>query len=278
MTSQFNLRGPEGAIIMSADRMVYGGPQVQSELAMGGYVIYVSALRPISLTVGNTRIDKPYLAIVPPYVRHSIACGEGVRAILIEAESVAPELLQDDRFQTANERAREWANRIESGFQRWQSATSALETATLDLFFFGERLPPRRLDQRISHAVAEIAAAPVGAGSRTTAIAKDVGLSPSRLRHLFGDQVGVPIRRYRAWKRLRNAIQIALQEPNLLKLAMAAGYADASHMCHSMKLFFGEQPSNVCGQWRRKIVARSSTSERDSTVQRILEHARDGVR
>src|SRR2546430_1470506 len=83
--------------------------------------------------------------------------------------------------------------------------------------------PPRRLDDRIRRAVDLIRDLPSARVSRTPSIAREVVLSPSRLRHLFGEQVGVPIRRYRAWKRLRNSIQIASQEPNLLTLAMAAG-------------------------------------------------------
>jgi AraC-like DNA-binding protein len=199
---------------------------------------------------------------VPPFTRHRVHSGARVRVILAETESVSPELLNEERFKPGAATARDWACRIEEAFQRWESAPATAEIPSLDMFFLGERLPPRRLDDRIRRAVDVIRDAPSSRSSRTPTIAKEVSLSPSRLRHLFGEQVEVPIRRYRAWKRLRNSIQIASQEPNLLTLAMAAGYADASHMCNSMKLYFGEQPSFIRAHWRKATVVQTNMSER----------------
>jgi AraC-like DNA-binding protein len=268
VTAQFNLHGPDNTIVISHDRTFFGGPQVRSELVLGGYAIYVSVVRPIQLTIDGVDTEKEFLAIIPPHVRHSIKCGDGVRSILVEAESVSPDLMSDERFHAGGEDARAWAHRIEAGFQRWHAGASSAETLSLDLFFFGERLPALHLDERIVHAVERIRNEPDAPASRTGVIAKDVALSPSRLRHLFGEQISIPIRRFRAWKRLRRSIHIALREPNLLKLAMAAGYSDASHMCHSMRHYFGEQPSFVCATWRRANVRQSWTSERDSLVDR----------
>ena len=38
-------------------------------------------------------------------------------------------------------------------------------------------------------------------------LSRSVGLSASRLQHLFAREVGVPLRRYRTWQRLRAAIR-----------------------------------------------------------------------
>jgi len=123
------------------------------------------------------------------------------------------------------------------------------------------------MDPRVARVAQRVAQAPDEPENETTALARAVGLSPSRLRHLFCEDVGAPIRTFRAWKRLRNAIQHALQEPNLLQLAMAAGYADATHLCHSVKTFFGEPPTFVYTHWRRANFLQTSTSEAGFAVE-----------
>lgn len=242
-------------IVMSRERMAFVGPQVQSELILGGYVIYASTGQPLRLMIDDVESEKSFLAIVPPYTKHSLtAAHEHVRSILIEAETVSPDLLRDPRFVSGGSEARSLATRIEKSFQSWKpTGAYNQETDAFDLFWFGERLPPRELEKRVSLVANRIRVAPDAAENDTSAIAKSVALSPSRLRHLFCEQVGVPIRRFRAWKRLRNVIRIAFEEPNILKVAMAAGYADATHLCHSVRLYFGEQPTFVCAHWRREL-------------------------
>ncbi len=235
--------------------MAFSGPQVQSELILGGYAIYVSTERPIVLSVNGVLAAKPFIAIVPPYTKHRLQTTHDVRSILVEAETVSSRLLEDERFHTGGPEARAWAGRIEESFQRCLSCADECEAKSFDLFFFGERLPRRQLDGRVALAAERLCAAPDASASELTAIARSVALSPSRLRHLFREQVGVTIRRFRAWKRLRNTMQIALLEPNILKVAMAAGYADATHLCHATRLFFGKQPSSVCAHWRRELRA-----------------------
>lgn len=250
MMSQFTRSDTENMIMMSQDRMAYSGPQVQSDVILGGYTIYASTEQPFPIIIDNVYTEKNFLTIVPPYTKHSLGDTHNVRSILVEAESASPEILYDDRFHSGEYRAREWAEQIEGSFQRWQTGTFNHETNSFDMFFLGEKLPPRKLDKRVDLAVNRVRVSPDGLDSDISAIAEDVSLSPSRLRHLFREQIGVPIRSFRSWKRIRNAIQLALQEPNILELAMAAGYADSTHLCHSAKFHFGKQPKFMCSIWR----------------------------
>jgi AraC-like DNA-binding protein len=268
MTSQFDQCGPENMIIMSRDRMAFGGPQVASELVLGGYVIYVSIDEPFLLTINRIRTKRAFLAIVPPYAKHSVIGPRSLRSILIESETVSPDLMLDGRLVRGGCEARAWAMRIEDSFQRWQTSANDEDASSFDLFFFGERLPYRKLDKRIAIAAGRIRTAPDSRNSQTFALAKDAALSPSRLRHMFSEQIGAPIRSFRAWKRLRNAIQISHQNSNILQLAMAAGYADATHLCHAVRLYFGEQPSFVCSHWRRATFIRADTREYDAFIPR----------
>lgn len=74
-------------------------------------------------------------------------------------------------------------------------------------------------------------------------LANAVHISPSRLSHLFRDNVGVPIRRYIVWSRIRQVVQLAINGATLTEAAHSAGFADAAHMSNSFRQMFGFAPS-----------------------------------
>jgi AraC-like DNA-binding protein len=85
-------------------------------------------------------------------------------------------------------------------------------------------------------------------------LAQSVHLSPSRLRHLFRENVGVPIRRFVVWSRLRDVIRNALNGASLTESAHAAGFSDASHMSNTFRQMFGFAPSALFAQHISKDV------------------------
>ncbi|MFB7874448.1 helix-turn-helix transcriptional regulator [Nocardia sp. NPDC056064] len=84
-----------------------------------------------------------------------------------------------------------------------------------------------------------VAAGPVRPGE----VAALVGLSPSRLTHLFSAQVGLPLRRYILWLRLMNAVRSAEPGRDLTTIAHAAGFADSAHLTRTCREIFGLPPS-----------------------------------
>jgi len=70
-------------------------------------------------------------------------------------------------------------------------------------------------------------------------VAQEMGLSSSRAGHLFKAQVGLPLRRYVLWMRLRGALTEALATGNLTAAAHAAGFSDAAHFARTCKRMFG---------------------------------------
>ncbi|MEM7436707.1 MAG: AraC family transcriptional regulator, partial [Myxococcota bacterium] len=73
--------------------------------------------------------------------------------------------------------------------------------------------------------------------------ADELGLSPSRLRHMFVEQVGLPMTRYVLWMRLRAALVDALDGATMTASAQAAGFADAAHFTRTCRQMFGLPPS-----------------------------------
>ena len=75
-------------------------------------------------------------------------------------------------------------------------------------------------------------------------LAEAVGLSPSRLMHVFTESIGIPLRPYLSWLRLqRAAAAIVSGRASLTEAAYEAGFSDAAHMSRSFKRALGVAPS-----------------------------------
>lgn len=70
-------------------------------------------------------------------------------------------------------------------------------------------------------------------------LARHACLSESRLRHLFSEQVGIPLRRHILWVRLMAAVQFAVQGESLTQAAHSAGFADSAHLCRTFRRMYG---------------------------------------
>jgi AraC-like DNA-binding protein len=75
-------------------------------------------------------------------------------------------------------------------------------------------------------------------------IAKHVGLSESRLRHLFSEQIGIPLTSYILWTRIKVALKEMLKPGVTLSNAShQAGFSDHAHFTRTFKRMFGVPPS-----------------------------------
>ncbi|WP_202637721.1 helix-turn-helix transcriptional regulator [Bailinhaonella thermotolerans] len=95
---------------------------------------------------------------------------------------------------------------------------------------------------------AAIAAIPALLGHgpvRLRAVADEVHLSPSRLAHLFGAQVGIPLRPYVRWLRLQRAIHLVAGGETLTAAAHGAGFTDGPHFTRAFRVAFGNAPSEL---------------------------------
>lgn len=74
---------------------------------------------------------------------------------------------------------------------------------------------------------------------RLGALAGAAGLSPDRFRHLFVEQLGIPLRRYILWRRLRLAVQRLAVGDNVTVSAHGGGFSDAAHLARTIRYMFG---------------------------------------
>jgi AraC-like DNA-binding protein len=82
-------------------------------------------------------------------------------------------------------------------------------------------------------------------------LAARVALSPSRFRHRVRELVGMPLRPYLRWLRLRRALVVAASGVSLTRAAQDAGFADVAHLTRTMQRHFGVAPSDVVAALRQ---------------------------
>ena len=63
--------------------------------------------------------------------------------------------------------------------------------------------------------------------------------------HLFREQVGIPLRPYMRWLRLRRAASLVRAGATLTEAAHAAAFADSAHLSSTFHRTFGLSPSDV---------------------------------
>ncbi|GAA3519325.1 helix-turn-helix transcriptional regulator [Aquimarina addita] len=73
-----------------------------------------------------------------------------------------------------------------------------------------------------------------------------VFLSDSRLSHLFKEHIGISIKKYLVWNKLRQAINLYVSEnTNLTDVSIQSGFFDQAHLSNSFKNVLGVSPSKA---------------------------------
>lgn len=189
-------------------------------------------------------------AVIPSAAPHTIdvnAC-EWSAVIFVEPETTEGKalterlggqmlVLEPDWVQAATARL-EHAWRTERSADRVRCLCQAL---VQDLAQARSREPS---DPRVLAAV-EYIQARGGQPITLEAIAAHTHLSPSRFRHLFVEETGMPLRTYLLWRRLLHVWTLLMQGETLSRAAHAAGFADSAHLSRTSRTMFGLSPSTM---------------------------------
>lgn len=87
-----------------------------------------------------------------------------------------------------------------------------------------------------------------------TWLAERVQLSPSRLRHLFVEQVGSSLTQYLRWTALFKGGWLWSRGTPLIELAEQVGFHDLSHVNHAFNEVFGVNPSYMFNPQQVRLV------------------------
>jgi AraC-like DNA-binding protein len=96
------------------------------------------------------------------------------------------------------------------------------------------------IDSRLAFVVEGLPAA-----DRLDVLAAEVGISPSRLRSMAHEDIGVPLTQLRLWSRLARAIAWLPYGPTAAAAAAAAGFADQAHFTRTAQRFLGRTPGDL---------------------------------
>jgi len=241
---EYKGRQSDHLMLITPERVFYAGLLGRPrQRCPGSCNIYLALRGNLHLTTDNGHVSGD-LIVTLPNQRHTIVSDyRMVIVVMLEPETVSDGVLGSlaQRLSGADKDA--FVRKILAAYARLRHHGSITATE-LDEMCFGEALPRRMLDPRVTRAVARIerfSGKPV-----TAAIcAASAGLSASRFLHLFKEETGISFRSFRAWKRARHLLHFANQDLNLAHLAQDIGYPDSTHFSHSIRRFYGLKPRAI---------------------------------
>jgi AraC-like DNA-binding protein len=102
---------------------------------------------------------------------------------------------------------------------------------------FVGRLPGSAIDQRLQKALGNVRAL-----ASPAALARELALSPSRLREIVKADFGVPPSKLLQWLQLLGAAKAMEASSSLADAAAAGGFADQAHFTRRLQQWFGVTP------------------------------------
>ncbi|WP_245237361.1 AraC family transcriptional regulator [Streptomyces iakyrus] len=233
----YGMRGRwSGAVTVEPGRLTFSG-------AIGSSAPHAHAcVQVLEVTAGEVVLSDAYggevttrgRAVIPAGVRHEVRASPGARGVSAYVDPAAPagralaaQLAAGD---CAADRVAGWVAFAAPGEQRDVEAP----------------LHPR-LDRALRLGVQR-----AGGPPELSELAAAVGISPSRLGHLFADQLGIAYPAWRRWMCLRRAVEAVRAGATLTDAAHDAGFADSSHLSRTCRAMFGLTPTEAvrAAGWR----------------------------
>ncbi|SFO07783.1 helix-turn-helix domain-containing protein [Variovorax sp. PDC80] len=246
---------PKNFLHLWDDRFLYITPAIQSGLTARSSATVLASVsgHPFMLEAADGTRTYCTAAVVAPHVARRLAVeGCGLLSLNIDPASVAYRMLSRQLgghgIQVLDARR---FGRLREGFEPAQAG--ALDDAALQALSRGlvETItgsPERRMpnDPRIERVLDAIRHRAGAVSLRE--LSAVACLSPDRLTHLFAQQVGVSIKRYALWTKVRRTVQQFTGQRPLTDVALTSGFTDAAHMSRTFKSYFGLAPSFLAGK------------------------------
>lgn len=211
----------------------------------GAPVLHVGIYKPFRMMLADGVWRSYRVALVPPGLRHALDVVGGVHGkLFVDLECLsAPAFCR--RFPYRKGAVSSYSDPEIVAFYHWvfeEDPRQPEVEARLDRLFPAE--PGLEIDPRIKMVLELIRKEPDRNYSQKE-LGEALGLSPSRVLHLFSEQIGVPYRRYRMWRRLWLAAERLHASDNMTIAAVDSGFADATHYSHAFRDTFGVNPAPV---------------------------------
>ncbi len=230
----------EGTIFVSGTRMLYVGPLVATRRHAHHAAQIIIAPHGLYIEDGAEERIRACTAVIPPRLIHGHSASSHAAVLFLDGDDPASRELS----RTAEPRCETWRRDTlpvsiprDPAPEDARALIASMLSAAVDL---RERPGPRHPAARRMCMYLD----GNGAGEGDLAsLSHEAGLSPRQMRHAFGRDVGLPMRAYRRWKRLRRAIAAVEEGASLSAAAASAGFADSAHLSRVFREQFGMTPT-----------------------------------
>jgi AraC-like DNA-binding protein len=229
-----------GRLFLDAGAFVFLGPGGVAE-RHAHHVVQLVWARDGELTLTLDTPVRRRAALVPSDVAHAFdASGETIALVLVDPHAA--------RGAALDRRAR-----LAPGAELALSVPfPSLDLSAIDAARWCDRLvselgataaPPGLSDA--ARAAITFVEDTIDGAPRLPDAARRIGLSPTRLTHLFTREVGIPFRRFVLWTRVKRAVEETRAGADLTRAAVAAGFSDSAHLSRTFRAMFGLPPSTI---------------------------------
>lgn len=229
-------------LLMWEDMTLFYGPlSYLSPHALGAMAINVAVYRPFLFRTKDNQLTPTKCIVIEPAAVHEMVGGHDVIvASLILEQS---DYRYTDRTSLQQGLSSEkWVSVFKAIYEEKPSKIEVRKR--INKLLRDEGIQPATIDERLKTAIQSIHQQDDGRVLQS-ALAEYEGLSASRFRHLFKDQLTVSYRQYGVWHRVLSGLRCFHRVDNLTHAAMDAGFTDSSHLNRCFKMTLGVTPSQV---------------------------------
>lgn len=226
-----------GRAFLSGTRILYVGSLVATKRHAHHATQIMIAPHGVEIEDGRGGRIRAHAAVIPPRMRHGHSASPHAAFMLLDGDEIASRELS----RNAVPRCETWVHDtldVKVPSDPTPEQARVLVAAILSALDLHDQPVPRHPAARRMCAYLD------GADEVDLAsLSQRAGLSPRQMRHAFARDVGLPMRAYMRWKRLRRAITAVEEGANLSAAAAAAGFADSAHLSRVFREHFGMAPS-----------------------------------
>lgn len=239
-----------GGVVSSPGMMVFTGRigDASAHAHAAVQVLFVADGR-LTLTDSDGRTAVADAAIIPPGVGHEVRAEAGTSGFVA---------FLDPHGMTAHAALSRLAGLPADRATSWVTAAMPHPPT--------HPLDPSPAGRRRKHpAVAEalrLANSLPGGPPTLAELAARLGISSSRLSHVFVAEIGLPYAAWRRWTRLQLGFAVVREGGSLTRAAHTAGFADSAHLTRTCRALLGLTPTEalIATGWRPPPVRRDQVS------------------
>ena len=240
------------------ERFLYLGPSTRTSLHRNHAATWLVARDgKIRVTLGSGAALENQVIYLPSETEYATDLAlSSIAALYWEPESASFRRSLDHIDNTPHAFAREGAA-VSEFLRLYAFETTRDEADELLAKIFGfarlQAAQPDYVDARVNAALVFLRESPQAYDS-IEALSARVHLSPSRFAHLFKKVVGVPVRRYVLWLKMRHALDLAIAGDSLTTAALSSGFADSAHLSRSVRAMLGIAPEFLFRHRERLVI------------------------